>query len=424
MATKVGWKKSLQLAVRTGKKGWGIYETTSGKWQLKLNVDGFKDSAVLPMAVRQGEVSDILQLVGRLYQLLHPNYDRTLELGIREVLGLSDKHSYEAMSSWEEIVKDLKGLMQTHKNQISENTWKTNYAVYYVEALRLLKRQKAPKDGADLLKQLLELKRYSKKQGKSHGSQLAKWADMDNSRTYCCSAIRLLMRHAVERCNRPTSWLINDMQYNDLRGAVSRQREKAVLNDVEILNLIEAIQQRSRRWANVFKLLAAYGLRGWEIEYLQPLKDPKDEWQLKVTKGKVSSCRGRKTEGRPRWVIPLPLVNAEGETIEWNLLTRMVHGTLELPLGKDGRTAHIDGRSIGKMLRRQPEWQMLVLEKAANGEYLKPYTFRDSYSVRGHSVGITREFLAPAMGHSEAVHDRSYRRATFETMMAAFQNRG
>ena len=420
MPAKPAWIKSLQLGVRTGRKGWGLYATTSEKWQLKLNVDGFKDSAVLPIAVRPELVSDVLQLVGRLYQLLHPSYDKTLDLAIAEVLALSDKHSDGVMQPWEEVVEDLKGLMQTHKNQISENTWATNYAVYYVEALKLLKKKKAPRDGADLLKQLLELQRHNKKPGKSYGEPLAKWADLDNSRSYCCSAIRLLMRHAVERCNRPSSWLISEVQYNDLRGASSRQAEKAVLTDVELLILIEAIAVRSERWANVFKLLAVYGLRGWEIDYLQALKNPQGNWQLKVTKGKVSASRGRKTEGPPRWLVPLPLVNAEGEFVEWELLEQIVNGSLALPVNKGGDAVHLDGRSIGKALRRQPEWQEFVKAKAANGEHLKPYAFRDSYSVRGHSYGITREFLSPAMGHSEAVHDRSYRRVTYETMMAAF----
>ncbi|MGA0039167.1 MAG: hypothetical protein ACO3NZ_04920, partial [Pirellulales bacterium] len=57
-------------------------------------------------------------------------------------------------------------------------------------------------------------------------------------------------------------------------------------------------------------------------------------------------------------------------------------------------------------------------------EVLRPYTFRDSYSLRGHLLGIPASQMAAAMGHSLQVHSASYvwsdagsTAATFERLM-------
>jgi len=118
--------------------------------------------------------------------------------------------------------------------------------------------------------------------------------------------------------------------------------------------------------------------------------------------------------------VPLPLVDRAGSCVEWDLVEQIAHGQLQLPINRQGEPVKINGASIGKFLRNQPEWQAIVQKKALQAEHLKPYAFRDSYSVRGHAYGISDQHLSPAMGHSVAVHNRSYLRATYKTMMDAF----
>ena len=416
---KQAWTKGLQASVKVGRKGWGVSESR-GKVRLKVRLPHYNDSEVLPIEWNPRQQADVLQLIGRVYQELHPNYDKSLAAAIKKVLGSSDKHFEKALLPWGEIIADLKQFLMEHKNKITEKTYQTNYGIYFCEALILLKSDNHPENGADLLRQLLELKRYSKKPGKNFGQLLKRWADLDNSRAYCCSAIKLLMEHAVEEGGQPAAWKLTNVQYNNLRGASAAPSEKAALDDDEILDLITAIDARNPRWANVLRLLAAYGLRGEEIGHLTALKNPQGEWQLKCSKGKVSASRGRKKQNPPRWLVPLPLVDRAGSCVEWDLVEQIAHGQLQLPINRQGEQVKINGASIGKFLRNQPEWQAIIEKKAAQGELLKPYAFRDSYSVRGHAYGISDQHLSPAMGHSVAVHNRSYRRSTYKTMMEAF----
>ena len=229
------------------------------------------------------------------------------------------------------------------------------------------------------------------------------------------------MERAVDKGNQPASWRLTNTQYNDLRGPGAPSKEKAALDDDEILDFIEALDQRNKPWANVIRLLAAYGIRGEEINYLEVHRNYQDEWQLKCMKGKISASRGRKVQNPPRWLVPLPLIDRNGQWCEWDLVGQMVDGLLQLPVDREGKQMFLNGASIGKFLRNQSEWKALVVKKAAQGEHLKPYAFRDSYSVRGHAHGISEQHLSPAMGHSIAVHNRSYKRSTYKTMMDAFE---
>ena len=54
-------------------------------------------------------------------------------------------------------------------------------------------------------------------------------------------------------------------------------------------------------------------------------------------------------------------------------------------------------------------------------ERLTCYSFRHSYSVRGHQRGIDNGSMALAMGHSIEVHCRSYPWATEAGAAAAFE---
>jgi hypothetical protein len=57
---------------------------------------------------------------------------------------------------------------------------------------------------------------------------------------------------------------------------------------------------------------------------------------------------------------------------------------------------------------------------AARGERAVPYSFRHSYSLRGHQLGIDPGSVALSMGHSLEVHLRSYPWASVQGAAAAF----
>ena len=67
-----------------------------------------------------------------------------------------------------------------------------------------------------------------------------------------------------------------------------------------------------------------------------------------------------------------------------------------------------------------PYWQQLVAEYEARGEWLRPYTFRDTFSDRAHSHGIEDTMIAAPLGHSIEVHHRNYRTSEWRSVRSAF----
>ena len=72
-------------------------------------------------------------------------------------------------------------------------------------------------------------------------------------------------------------------------------------------------------------------------------------------------------------------------------------------------------------LNRQHAWRSLRETMASNTQRAVPYSFRHSYSLRGHQRGIDAGSMAQAMGHSLEVHCRSYPWASVAGTIAAFQ---
>ena len=69
----------------------------------------------------------------------------------------------------------------------------------------------------------------------------------------------------------------------------------------------------------------------------------------------------------------------------------------------------MSGKSLGAVLRRLPYWQQLVAEYEARGEWLRPYSLRDTFSVRAHGIVKDDTLIGAAMGCTVEVHRRSYR---------------
>ena len=89
-------------------------------------------------------------------------------------------------------------------------------------------------------------------------------------------------------------------------------------------------------------------------------------------------------------------------------------------LGSATATDSVSGKTLGAILRRLPYWQQLVNEYKARGEWLRPYSLRDTFSVRAHSYAIDDTMIAAAMGHTVEVHHRSYRTSEWKGVRRAF----
>jgi integrase len=390
------WEIGFRGAARVA-PGWTV-TPHRGKVRLQVRRAGQStEGVVLPLEWAPASVNPALQLIGRLYKLVASN-QQTLKGALAITLGQSD--TMAPATDWEAIAASLRHALQNGRNEIREQTWRSNYAPYIEEALRQLAAPKPPTDGHELLQRTLK-----------------RWIGKPPSRAACCIALRNLTEHAVARHHQPSCWQISAASIKELRGRSAPKRTKATLEDQELLDLIEAIESRNAEWANVLRLLTQYGLRPVELQHLAAKID--EGGMLRLWCSYRKTCGAQMTA--PRWLMACPLKDRLGRFVEWNLAGALNSGLLELPRSADGGLASLNGHYVEKFLARQPEWRQLREQCEARGEWLRPYAFRDSYSLRCHRFGVEVGAVAMAMGHSLAVHSSSYRWASQATTAAAFE---
>jgi integrase len=389
------WEIGFRGAARVA-PGWTV-TPHRGRIRLQVRRPGQRaEGVVLPLEWSASSVNPALQLIGRIYKLVASNQE-TLRGALAIILARSDTMAPAA--DWEAIAASLRNALQNGRNEIQEQTWRSNYAPYVEEALRQLSGPHPPIDGHELLRRSLE-----------------RWSGKPPSRAACCIALRNLTEHAVARHHQPACWQISAASIKELRGRPALKRTKATLNDQELLDLIEAIEARNAGWANVLRLLTLYGLRPVELQHLAAKIDGGGTLRLWCSYRKT--CGAQRTA--PRWLMPCPLKDHLGRMVEWNLPGALAASLLELPRSADGGLAVLNGHYVEKFLIRQPEWRRLKEQCEVRSEWLRPYAFRDSYSLRCHRFGVEVGAVAMAMGHSLAVHSSSYRWASQATTAAAF----
>jgi integrase len=258
-------------------------------------------------------------------------------------------------------------------------------------AVALLESQRGPSNPADLL-----------------DACLRDWAPGSRTRQIRAQSLAQFLRHCVEREHFPEGW----RPPADLRPHIGvsaaevapGHRKGDAFTDLEILALIDSLPSDppGLRWADALRLMAELGLRPIELQHLAVRIEPRSARPLWW-------CSYRKRSGggmtAPRWIRPLPLTDWDGRRQQWNLLERWQAGLIALPPLGNGPGA---SDAIGTYLGRQQGWQSLRARLEARGERAVPYSFRHSYSLRGHQLGIDAGSVALTMGHSYEVHCRSY----------------
>ncbi len=396
MAGESKWEDGFRASVRTKRIGWTV-NNKDGRIQLKVRQKGLpQQTRTLPLAWDPDNQAAALQLIGRIYQLVASS-EETLHRATEICLCASD--TLAPARSWPDIAASLRDALQSGRNEIEDQTWTTNYAPYIKEALRLLNSSKPPKDGHELLKRTLE-----------------KWSGKPPSRATCCIAIRNLTDHGIARFHLESCWRIDRVSIKELKGKPAKKRIKATLEDSQLLYLIGGIEKRNPGWANVIRLLALFGLRPIELQHIRPKK--KSDGSIGLWCSYAKNCGGTLTE--PRWLEPYWIRDANGEVQDLNLIGALHDGILVLPRGNDGQTRVLNGHYVEQFLRIQPEWIELKAHATTRGEWLRPYTFRDSYSLRCHRYEVEAGSIARAMGHSLAVHSSSYRWSSDDNTAAAF----
>ena len=401
---KQPWERSLQATAHW--RGWGLSDHY-GKVRLKLQFPpgaGIANaSATLPYSWHPASIGPVQGILTRIYGPVMEG-GVTLKAAIDDVLAISDHKSQEVVTPWSGIVAAFKNHKLTQGNRIAETTFDSSYGRYLSVALLHLQGRKPAQTGKDLTQRVLAHQRTNQKPGVKQGEALTPWIEMPKSRLECCLAIKKFVEFAVADHRQPQAFLISEKDYLELRGADGKRKKKAVLTDDKVMELIQLLPES---WVNVVKISRVFGVRPWEISFIKRANNDDGEHQLRVIKGKTFTTRsGVKEETEPRWLEPVPVNGTTFDLVEnWDHLS--------LPLT-------VSGKTLGAFLRRLPYWQQLVGEYEARGEWLRPYSFRDTFSVRAHGYGIEDTMIAAALGHTVEVHHRSYRTSEWRSVRSAF----
>ena len=401
---KQPWEKKLQGTAHW--RGWTVCNER-GKVRIKLQFPpgaGIANaSASLPYPWAESSIQPVSRLVDQIYG---PVMEKgvTLKAAITDALAISDHKSQEVVTPWPGIVAAFREHKLTLDNRIAEKTFEASYGRYLNVALLHLQGRNAAQTGKQLMEKVLTHERVNQKPGKKHGEALKPWIEMPKSRLECCLALKKFLEFAVAEHRQPQAFLVSEKDYLKTRGADGKSRKKAVLTDAEVLELIRLLPES---WANVVKTTRVFGVRPWEIEHIARATNDDGNHQLRVTKGKTFTTRGGvKQTTDPRWLEAVAVDGTTFDLVEnWDQLT--------LP-------TTVSGKTLGNILRRLPYWQQLVAEYEARGEWLRPYSFRDTFSVRAHGCGIEDTMIAAALGHSIEVHHRSYRTSEWRSVRKAF----
>jgi len=392
------WEANFRAAIRTADGLQGFTVNNAGtKIQLRFRPKSGKSQAArLPMLWEQGNVNKATLLINRAAKALLEGKTDSLMAAI--TMSQVGSTTMRRELDWPAVADGLRDVLMNHRNEIRANTWRDNYQPYVEEALRLIEAGKAS-DGHSLLK-----------------GTLAKWSGMAPSRAACCIALRNLTDHAISRFGATKSWQITAIDIKELRGKPAKKRRKATLSDSELIFLIDGIASRNPRWASVLRIMALFGLRPIELQHLTP--NTREDGSLGVWCTYEKTCGGSQTQQRQ--LEPCWLQDTVGSAIKWNIVELFHAGLLELPLGNDGEPRKLDGHHCEVFLKRQPEWKQLKQVCEERGEWLRTYSFRDTFSLRCHRQKIELGAICAAMGHNIEAHGRAYRWESEQTTAAAF----
>lgn len=392
------WVKGFRSAIRAStRKGWWVREHR-GRIRLEcLGPDEHMQSVALPFDWAKSQTGDAIARVRSIYRLVGEGHS----LKIAAMIAAGE--APQVCIDWKQVADNFRVQKLEHGTSIKLSTWNSQYAPAVGMAVALLTSDDPPCTPADLLDLCIR-----------------DWPPGSRTRQIRAQSVAQLLRHAVYREKAPASW----SPPTTLRHHVgSKSRESAIASqkgdpctDAQILSLLAGLpdDESGRRWTDAIRLMAELGLRPIELLHLSVRTDSSSQeayWW----------CSYRKRSGggvtEPRRLHPLPLLDTDREMQRWNLLARWQARLLDLPSLTSGNGA---ADCISTYLQRQPAWRSLKEAMKANAQRAVIYSFRHSYSLRGHQRGIDAGSMAQAMGHSLEVHCRSYPWASVAGTIAAF----
>lgn len=245
------------------------------------------------------------------------------------------------------------------------------------------------------------------------------WTNKARARQQCVDAVVRMLTYGVDHEGLDESWLIRQSLKLKLKGDGKQDEERPIkeLTDAQVIAVLEAAENcKSPDWKNVLLLMAVYGLRPIEVLNLEVRVNPATKKpQLFCKYQKACGGKSKTTKTDPRFLYPCPPRDESGESYCGDLTAAFEANLLAFPPMGRGSA------DIKQHLDRNPAWRQINAEAEKEGKWLRPYSFRNSYSVRCHARNVPTSLISDAMGHSDLTHNAFYLTSTVDATAAAFE---
>lgn len=302
--------------------------------------------------------------------------------------------------SWIEIIKEFEHYKKNTGGTIAAKTWNQEYLVPLLMAKELLETNNDFSGAEEVVSKVA-----------------TRWAPESRHRAKVVGSLTQFFEWAVKHQKVSERWKpVYERKILIGRapsGIGPETRKGDPISDEDVIEIIRDCNPKTHEnWMiGAIKLMAVFGLRPIELAHLSIKVDA-------VTREKFVWCSYQKKSGggttKPRRLyVLLP----EGLSDEDWIQCVKDHNAF---FNRKGQQP-LDRVQIRRITLR-PWWERHKERLAQESINLVGYSFRHSYSLRGHHRGIFAGAMAWAMGHSLQTHLNSYPWATAQSCKEAFDN--
>ncbi len=398
------WEIQFQKSVKDIYKNCGltVRKNKQGNVELRYRTSTANKTVTIPFKWEEKSWGDAYTRIRNIYKFLGEGHN------LKAAADLAQGKAPMKGQDWAYILETFKYQKMNFGKAATEATFDKQYKPACEMAVELMGSKNPPMNPADLIDMCVK-----------------DWAAGSRTRQMRARALKQFLTHAVTREGIADIW----NPPTDLKPHIGEAKPQEKINregdhfedDQQIINFLETLPinspfqkdaEAAEKWLNAFRLMAELGLRPIEVGYLKVKKDP-------TTKEFYWWCEYRKKSGggitEPRRVEPLPLIDNDGKEQEWNLINRFKANALPLP-------DLVDGKSCNTYLKRKESWKSLKkMMKETQGMNIVVYSFRHSYSLRSHVLGIDSGSVSMSMGHTLEAHHRAYPYASKASTTNAFK---
>ena len=248
------WVQTFRQLVRASYgPGWILREHRGGRTQItRVWADGSRSSVTLVLPWQPESCPALLVLVERLDGLLQKKsmgLSQAMELINLDGGGGSPEMLCKGATNWALAAERFRFHLVEESGRVKARTWHLTYRRHLEEALEVLKRSGAPRDGRGVLRAVV----------KAHPTPPGA-----TGRSERLGNVARFLTFVVEHCGIAEQYR-PPQDYRDLIGERQQRKPPATpLLDHQFLSLYEAVQDP--RWRLVIGLLGVFGLRPAELE--------------------------------------------------------------------------------------------------------------------------------------------------------------